>query len=65
METIVVICVGIMCWLFCTFYFFGFVYEEDDTFFDKILKYIIAMFIGWIATPIIVGLKHGNSIFKI
>lgn len=62
METIAVICIAIMCWFFCTFYFFGFLYEEDDSFSVKIFEYFLAMFIGWIATPIILGLKQSFKI---
>ena len=60
METIVIICVGIMCWLFCTFHFFGWLCDDDDTFFDELFEFIVAMCIGWVATPIILGIKLGN-----
>lgn len=64
METIAVICIAIMCWLFCTFYFFCCLEEEGDTFFDRLPKFITAMFIGWIVTPIALGINYAH-IFKI
>lgn len=55
-----IICIAIMCWLFSTFYFFGFLYEENDDHFDKISKSILAALIGWIATPIILGIENSD-----
>lgn len=63
METIlstVIICIAIMCWLFSTFYFFGFLYEENDDHFDKISKFILASLVGWICTPIILGIENSE-----
>ena len=62
METIVVICIGIMCWLFCTFYFFCCLEEDDDTVYATISCFILAMIIGWIVTPIILGINYAQNI---
>lgn len=67
METILstaIVCVAIMCWLFGTFYFYGFLFEENDDHFDKISKSILAAFIGWIATPIILGIENSEAYLK-
>lgn len=60
-ELLAVISIAIMCWLFCTFFFFSSVFKEGDDKFAIITKLIVAIIIGWIMTPIALGIKFGNS----
>jgi len=60
MKTIVIICITIMCWLFCAFYFFCCLEDDNDIIYDKLSKFIVAIIIGWITTPIILGIKLGS-----
>ena len=56
-----IICIAIMCWLFSTFYLFGFLYEKSDNHFNKISKFILAVLVGWICTPIILGIENSEQ----
>ena len=63
MSTIVstaIMCIAIMCWLFGTFYFFSAIEDDDDEISDILTKFILAIVIGWFATPIMLGIKHGS-----
>lgn len=66
METMLstaIICIAIMCWLFSTFYFFECLYDEkNDNPSDKISKFIVAALVGWITTPIILGIKYSEQL---
>ena len=59
---IAVINVAIMCWLFCVVYSFSFMEEEKDNISNTLFKAILAIFVGWIVTPIILGFKISNLI---
>lgn len=56
-EFLAVISIAIMCWLFCTSFFFCSVSKKDDDRPTIITKLFVAIFIGWIITPITLGLK--------
>ena len=58
METIAfisVIFVAIICELYCTFWFVCTIERNYDPIYIRCLKFILAILVGWIITPILLG----------
>lgn len=56
-TSIAIVCLFFLHWLFCVIYFFGFLYDKDDDVFLNTSKVILAILIGWVVTPIILGIE--------